>query len=93
MSISRDGHTAIIQAGAAADSNTMVRAADDLKTSLHKLQGDGVQVSLTGASGMWSDFNTANRDAMMKSELISLAGDADHPACSPSARSSRPACR
>ncbi len=71
MSISRDGHTAIIQAGAAADSNTMVRAADDLKTSLHKLQGDGVQVSLTGASGMWSDFNTANRDAMMKSELIS----------------------
>jgi len=71
MSISRDGHTAIIQAGAAADSNTMVRAADDLKTSLHKLQGDGVQVSLTGASGMWSDFNEANRSAMMKSELIS----------------------
>ena len=49
----------------------MVRAADDLKTSLHKLQGDGVQVSLTGASGMWSDFNTANRTAMMHSELIS----------------------
>ncbi len=70
-SISRDGHTAIIQAGAATDSNTMVRAADDLKTKLHKLQGDGVQVSLTGASGMWSDFNTANRTAMMHSELIS----------------------
>ncbi len=49
----------------------MVRAADDLKEELHQLQGDGVQVSLTGASGMWSDFNTANRDAMMKSELIS----------------------
>jgi RND superfamily putative drug exporter len=69
--ISRDGHTVIIQAGAASDSNTMVRAADDLKTKLHKLQGDGVQVSLTGASGMWSDFNTANREAMMRSELIS----------------------
>ena len=27
--------------------------------------------SLTGASGMWSDFNTANRTAMMKSELFS----------------------
>ena len=66
MSISRDGHTAIVQAGAAADANTMVRAADDLKTQLHRLQGDGVQVSLTGASGMWSDFNTANRTAMMK---------------------------
>ena len=32
-SISRDGHTAVIQAGAAADSNDMVRAADDLKRS------------------------------------------------------------
>ena len=71
MSISRDQRTAIIQAGAASDPNTMVRAADDLKEELHQLQGDGVQVSLTGASGMWSDFNTANRDAMMKSELIS----------------------
>ena len=49
----------------------MVRAADDLKTQLHRLQGDGVQVSLTGASGMWSDFNEANRTAMMKSELFS----------------------
>ena len=71
VSISRDGHTAIVQAGAGADANTMVRAADDLKTQLHRLQGDGVQVSLTGASGMWSDFNQANRSAMMKSELYS----------------------
>jgi putative drug exporter of the RND superfamily len=70
-SISRDGHTAIVQAGAASDANTMVRAADDLKTELHRLQGDGVQVSLTGASGMWSDFNEANRTAMMRSELFS----------------------
>jgi RND superfamily putative drug exporter len=70
-SISRDGHTAIIQAGAAADANTMVRAADDLKTQLQRLHGDGVQVSLTGASAMWSDFNEANRTAMMKSELFS----------------------
>ena len=70
-SISRDGHTAVIQAGAGASSNDMVRAADDLKTKLHRLQGDGVQVSLTGASGMWSDFNEANRAAMMKSEVIS----------------------
>jgi RND superfamily putative drug exporter len=70
-SISRDGRTAIVQAGAAADANTMVRAADDLKTKLHQLRGDGVQVSLTGASGMWSDFNEANRSAMMKSELFS----------------------
>ena len=69
LSISRDGHTAVIQAGAGENPNEMVRAADDLKP---QLQGtDGVQVSLTGASGMWSDFNEANRSAMLKSELIS----------------------
>ena len=70
-SISLDGHTAVIQAGAGAGANDMVRAADDLKGKLHRLQGDGVQVSLTGASGMWSDFNEANRSAMLKSEVIS----------------------
>jgi putative drug exporter of the RND superfamily len=70
-SISRDGHTAIVQAGAGASSNEMVRAADDLKDDLAALPADGVQVSLTGASGMWSDFNEANKTAMMKSELIS----------------------
>jgi len=71
QSISRDGHTAVIQAGAGASSNEMVRAADDLKTELAGLSAGGVQVSLTGASGMWSDFNEANKTAMMKSELIS----------------------
>ena len=71
QSISRDGHTAVIQAGAGATPNEMVRAADDLKGELRQLQDDGVQVSLTGASGMWSDFNEANKRAMMKSELIS----------------------
>ncbi|WP_210492970.1 MMPL family transporter [Patulibacter sp. SYSU D01012] len=67
--ISRDGRTVVVQATAAADSNEMVRAADDLKDRLP--QGDGVRASLTGASGMWSDFNAANRDAMLKSELLS----------------------
>ena len=71
VSISQDGKTAIVQAGATADSTAMVAAADDLKGSLQKAGGDGVQVALTGASGMWSDFNTANRKAMMKSELYS----------------------
>ena len=71
QSISRDGHTAVIQAGAGASSNEMVRAADDLKKELAALSAGGVGVSLTGASGMWSDFNQANKTAMMKSELIS----------------------
>jgi RND superfamily putative drug exporter len=71
VSISRDGHTAIVQAGAARDSNAMVVAADRLKGPLAGLSTGGVQVSLTGAAGMWSDFNAANRSAMLKSEVIS----------------------
>jgi RND superfamily putative drug exporter len=71
VSISRDGHTAIVQAGAARDSNAMVRAADRLKGPLAALSTPAVQVHLTGASAMWSDFNSANRSAMLKSEVIS----------------------
>ena len=71
VSISPDGHTAVIRAGAAADPNAMVDAADRLKTRLADAAGPGVAVNLTGASGMWSDFNQANREAMLKSEFIS----------------------
>ncbi len=71
VSISRDGHTALIVAGAKGDPTTMVAAADTLKGKLQQLAGGSVSVSLTGASGMWSDFNAANRSAMMKSELYS----------------------
>jgi RND superfamily putative drug exporter len=71
MSISRDGHTAIVQAGAARNANAMVKAADNIKGTLSGLSAHGVQVNLTGASGMWSDFNAANRSAMLKSEVIS----------------------
>ena len=58
-------------AGAQGDPTAMVAAADSLKGKLHALGTGGTTVSLTGASGMWSDFNTANRTAMMKSELFS----------------------
>jgi putative drug exporter of the RND superfamily len=71
VSISRDGHTALIVGGAKSDPTAMVAAADSLKGKLHALGSADVSVSLTGASGMWSDFNTANRTAMMKSELYS----------------------
>ncbi len=70
-SISRDAHTAIVTAGAAKDPTGMVRAADDLKGPLRRAGTGAVSVRLTGASGMWSDFNAANRTAMMTSELIS----------------------
>ncbi len=71
VSISPDGHTAIVQAGAAKDANAMVAAAEDLKGPLASLGQNGMQVHLTGASGMWSDFNAANKSAMLRSEVIS----------------------
>ena len=69
--ISEDGRTAIVQGGAAARPTEMVRAADELKDDLADAGDDRVTVSLTGAPGMWSDFNEANKSAMLKSELIS----------------------
>jgi RND superfamily putative drug exporter len=71
VSISPDGHTAVIRAGAAADPDAMVDAADRLEPQLADAAGRGVAVSLTGAPAMWSDFNRANREAMLRSELIS----------------------
>lgn len=69
--LSRDGHTAILVAGAAVDSNEMVRVADDLKGPLQELSSGGVEVNPTGASLLWSDFNAANLDAMLQSEMLS----------------------
>jgi RND superfamily putative drug exporter len=68
---SQDGRTVVVSAGAAANPTEMVRAADELKVKLAELTSDSVTVSLTGAPGMWSDFNEANKSAMLKSEVIS----------------------
>jgi RND superfamily putative drug exporter len=70
-SLSQDGSTAVILAGAGADPNEMVRVADDIKAELEALSGDGVEVNPTGASLLWSDFNEANLSAMLKSEMLS----------------------
>ncbi len=69
--VSQDGTTAVLLAGAGADTNEMVRAADDLKEPLQELSTDGIEVNPTGASLLWSDFNEANLDAMLKSEMVS----------------------
>ncbi|OYV66123.1 MAG: multidrug RND transporter [Actinobacteria bacterium 21-64-8] len=71
LSISKDQKTAIVMAGAGADTNTMVRAADALQGPLAALSTKNVSVTATGSSVLWADFNTANRNAMMKSELFS----------------------
>ena len=69
--LSPDGRTAVVLGGAGASTNDMVRAADSLKAPLEALSGDGVQVTPTGASQLWADFNTANLKAMLKSEMLS----------------------
>ncbi|MGA8986865.1 MMPL family transporter [Aeromicrobium sp.] len=69
--VSQDGSTAIVLAGAGVDTNEMVRVATDLKGELQDMSVDGVQVNPSGSSLLWSDFNEANLEAMLKSELMS----------------------
>jgi putative drug exporter of the RND superfamily len=71
VSLSRDGRTAIVTAGAASDPNAMVAAADTLNPKLSALARPGVSVTLTGDSALWADFNNANRSAMLRSEMLS----------------------
>ena len=71
MSISPDGHTGILIAGANASTDAMVKAVDELKAPLTALAGNGIEVYPTGSSALWSDFNKANHDAMLKAELFS----------------------
>ena len=71
VSLSRNGRTAIITAGSAANSNKMVQAADSVEPKLAALSSSGVSVTLTGDSAMWANFNTANRSAMLRSEMLS----------------------
>jgi RND superfamily putative drug exporter len=71
VSISRDGHTVVVRATATKGPNGMVAAADRLQGELAGVTAPGVEANLTGAAGMWSDFNAANKDAMLKSEFLS----------------------
>jgi RND superfamily putative drug exporter len=71
VSISQDGRTAILQAGANSDPNAMVKAADDLAKPLQALSGKGVTVQLTGSSALWANFNRVNHSAMIRSEVLS----------------------
>ncbi len=71
LSLSKDGRTAIIQAGAKANANDMVRAADDLAKPITKLSTANVSVQLTGSSALWANFNKVNHSAMIKSEVLS----------------------
>jgi RND superfamily putative drug exporter len=71
VSISKDGRTAVIQAGAKADSNAMVRAADALTGPITALSSKTISVNLTGSSALWANFNKVNLSAMLRSEFLS----------------------
>jgi RND superfamily putative drug exporter len=71
VTVSRDRRTAIVTGLAGAPPAEMVEAAGRLKARLAGLSTPGVTVRLTGPASMWSDFNQANKAAMMKSEVLS----------------------
>ncbi|MDF2893281.1 MAG: hypothetical protein K0Q46_67 [Rhodococcus erythropolis] len=71
MTISPDGHTGIMIAGANASTDEMVSAVDELGKELTALSTDTIEVYPTGASALWSDFNEANHEAMIKAEMMS----------------------
>ena len=65
------GSVAVVSGGAAADTADMVRAAGRLRGPLEAAARRGVEVSLTGSAGLWSEFNEKNKDAMLRSEVMS----------------------
>ena len=69
--ISPDRSTAVVVGPAGAAPDEMVKAAGRLKTRLARLSSPGLAVRLTGTAAIWSDFNAANKAAMLKSEMLS----------------------
>ncbi len=71
LSLSADGRTGIITAGAAADPNAMVQAAEHLAGPIGRAGTPQITATLTGDSALWANFNSANHSAMMRSEMLS----------------------
>jgi RND superfamily putative drug exporter len=69
--VSQDRRTAIVVGLAGAPPAGMVEAAGRLEGPLKRLSEPGRAVRLTGAAARWSDFNEANKAAMLKSEALS----------------------
>jgi RND superfamily putative drug exporter len=66
-----EGPVAVVYGGAGADTADMVDAAGRLRDRLEVAAGPGVEVSMTGSAGLWSEFNEENKDAMLRSEVMS----------------------
>jgi putative drug exporter of the RND superfamily len=70
-SIAPNGRVAVVRGGAAADTADMVRAASRVRDRLQATAGPGIEVSLTGSAGLWSEFNEENKNAMLRAEVMS----------------------
>jgi RND superfamily putative drug exporter len=71
VTISQDGHTAILMAGAGSSPDNMVRATGELKDPLGKLSTNDIHVYPTGAPALWSDFNESSQHSMIKTQFFS----------------------
>ncbi len=69
--VASNGQLAVVSGGAGASTEEMVRAAGRLRDPLDAAAAPGVDVSLTGSAALWSEFNEQNKDAMMRSEVMS----------------------
>ncbi len=70
-SIAPNRRVVIVRGGATAGIAEMVRAASRLRGRLRAAAGPGIEVSLTGSAGLWSEFNEQNKAAMLRSEVMS----------------------
>jgi putative drug exporter of the RND superfamily len=69
--IAADHRTAIVTGLAGAPPRAMVEAAGRVEHALARLATGQITVRLTGSSALWSDFNAANKSAMVRSEALS----------------------
>jgi RND superfamily putative drug exporter len=66
-----DGRTGVVEAWAARGPTGMVHAAESLEKPLAAAAVPGATARLTGPAAMWADFNSNNKKAMMRSEILS----------------------
>ncbi|MGK2965138.1 MAG: MMPL family transporter [Tepidiformaceae bacterium] len=68
--VAPDGSTVMLQAGSLVNPTESVRAAERISDEIGGLSTGEVTVALTGSPAFWAEFNSVNREGMMKAELL-----------------------
>jgi RND superfamily putative drug exporter len=68
--VSDDGKTTYAVVGLTAGEDEAANIAPDLIDALREDPPEGMQVDVTGKAAMWADFNSTNKEAMFKGELM-----------------------